>query len=188
VSVSGWILKAGLSLSVIGRSHKDVHMHSFISSRLDYCNSLLFDITDNLLRRVQAVQSAAARLVTGTRRHEHITPVWRQLRWLPVRKCIEFKLAVLVYEALNDCLRNTWWMTANLHRHQPLTTSIVERRFVWGSKNSHKPRRSIIHCSVLAFKRLVTLSTYRRYINLSIYLVRPHLWNNLSTLHLYTWF
>jgi len=37
---------------------------AFVSSRLDYCNSLLFGISDNLLRRIQAVQNAAARLVT----------------------------------------------------------------------------------------------------------------------------
>ena len=38
-------------------------VHALISSRLDYCNSLLFSISDNLLRRLQAVQNAAARLV-----------------------------------------------------------------------------------------------------------------------------
>ena len=41
-------------------------------------------------------------LVTGTRRCDHITPVLRQLHWLPVRQRIEFKMAVLVYKALND--------------------------------------------------------------------------------------
>jgi len=75
-------------------------MHSSLRI-VDYCNSLLFGISDNLLRRLQAVQNAAARLVTGTRRHEHITPVLRQLHWLPVRQRIEFKLAVLVYKAVN---------------------------------------------------------------------------------------
>jgi len=60
-------------------------VHAFISSRLDYCNSLQFGISDKLLRRLQAVQNAAARLVTGTRRREHITPVLRKLHWLPVR-------------------------------------------------------------------------------------------------------
>ena len=77
-------------------------VHAFISSCLDYCNSLLFGISDTLLRRLQAVQNAATRLVlTGTRRREHITPVLRQLHWLPVRQRIEFKLSVLVYKAIN---------------------------------------------------------------------------------------
>ena len=39
-------------------------VQAFISCRLDYCNSLLYDISDGLLRRMQSVQNAAARLVT----------------------------------------------------------------------------------------------------------------------------
>ena len=50
-------------------------VHGPISSRLDYCNSLLFGISGNLLSASQAVQNAAARLVTGTRRRENITSV-----------------------------------------------------------------------------------------------------------------
>ena len=44
----------------------------------------------SLVQHLQAVQNAAARLVSGTRRPEHITPVLRQLHWLPVRQRIEF--------------------------------------------------------------------------------------------------
>ena len=77
-------------------------VHAFVSSRLDYCNSLLFGVTDSLVQRLNpAVQNAAACLVSGTRRSEHITPLLRQLHWLPVRQRIEFKMAVLVYKALN---------------------------------------------------------------------------------------
>ena len=67
-----------------------------------YCNSLFSGITDSLLRRLQSVQNATARLVTGTRRCDHITPVLRQLHWLSVRQRVDFKLALLVYKALHD--------------------------------------------------------------------------------------
>jgi len=76
-------------------------VHAFISSRLDYCNSLLTGVNDGLLRRLQSVQNAAARLVTGTRRCEHITPALRQLHWLPVRQRIQYKLASLAFRALS---------------------------------------------------------------------------------------
>jgi hypothetical protein len=42
--------------------------HAFIGSRLDYCNALYYGITDGLLGRLQSVQNAAARLVTGAGR------------------------------------------------------------------------------------------------------------------------
>jgi len=76
-------------------------VHAFISSRLDYCNSLLIGANGGLLRRLQSVQNAAARLVTGTRRCEHITPAFRQLHWLPVRQRIKYKLASLAFRALS---------------------------------------------------------------------------------------
>ena len=77
-------------------------VQSFISCHLDYCNSLFTGITDSLLGRLQSVQNVAARLVTGTRRRDHITPVLKQLHWLPVRQRVDFKLALLVYKALHD--------------------------------------------------------------------------------------
>jgi len=54
-------------------------VQAFVSSRLDYCNCLLFGIADGLIRRLQAVHNTAERLITGTLRrdHNHITPVLR---------------------------------------------------------------------------------------------------------------
>ena len=77
-------------------------VQAFVSSRLDYYNCLLIGITDGLMRRLQAVQNATARLITGTRRRDHITPILRQLHWLPDRQRIEFKLAMLVFKTLHD--------------------------------------------------------------------------------------
>ena len=76
-------------------------VQAFVSCRLDYCNSLLFGIADGLMCRLQSVQNAAARLVTGTRRCDHITPVHRQLHWLPVRQRVNFKVAALVHRSLS---------------------------------------------------------------------------------------
>jgi hypothetical protein len=76
-------------------------VHAFVSSRLDYCNSLLFNIGKGLLERLQGIQNAAARLVTGSRKYDHITPVLRSLHWLPIHQRIDFKIATLVYKCLH---------------------------------------------------------------------------------------
>ena len=76
------------------QSHKTL-VQAFISCRLDYCNSLLYGVTDNVMRRVQSLQNAEARLITRARRRDHITPVLCQLHWLPVRRRVEFKLTCL---------------------------------------------------------------------------------------------
>ena len=84
-------------------SHNDLEIviHAFIISRLDYCNSLYLGLPQSSLRRLQLVQNAAARLLTGTRRHEHITPILASLHWLPVIFRIQFKIVLFVYKALN---------------------------------------------------------------------------------------
>jgi len=66
-------------------------VHAFVSSRLDICNSLLAGVSSQLLQRLQVVQNAAARLVTGARRSEHMTPVLRDLHWLSVRQQIRLR-------------------------------------------------------------------------------------------------
>lgn len=48
-------------------------MHAFISSLIDYCNALCVGINQSSLNQPQLVQNAAARLLTNTRRHSHIT-------------------------------------------------------------------------------------------------------------------
>jgi len=56
---------------------------------------------DSLFRHLQSVQNAAAWLITGTNRRDNITPVLRELHWLPVRQYVEFTLAVFVYKSLH---------------------------------------------------------------------------------------
>ena len=77
-------------------------VHAFITSRLDYCNGLLYGIPNYLIDRLQPIQNAAARLVTSTPRSSHITPVLFEMHWLPVSHRIQFKIALLTFEALNN--------------------------------------------------------------------------------------
>ena len=73
----------------------------FIFSRLDYCNSLYIGLDQCSLRRLQIVQNAAARLLTGTKKRDHITPVLVSLHWLPVHFRIHFKVLLFVFKILS---------------------------------------------------------------------------------------
>ncbi len=53
------------------------------------------------IRQLQLIQNAAARILTRTRKSEHITPVLRSLHWLPVTFRIDFKVLLHVYKSLN---------------------------------------------------------------------------------------
>jgi len=52
--------------------------------RLDYCNSALAGVAKVYLEKLQSVQNMAARMVSGVRWSERITPVHEDLHWLPV--------------------------------------------------------------------------------------------------------
>ena len=61
-----------------------VVVHAFVTSKLDYCNALLYGLLKYQLQRLQYVQNTAARVVLQMSRFQHITPVLSELRWLPI--------------------------------------------------------------------------------------------------------
>ena len=76
-------------------------IHALITSRIDNGNSLLTGISERLLCKLQLAQNAAARILTKTRKFEHITPILKELYWFPVRERIQFKLLILTWKSLN---------------------------------------------------------------------------------------
>ena len=76
-------------------------VNALVTSRLDYCNSLLYNIPLPQTARLQRVQNNAARLITRTSKHDHITPVLKKLHWLPVESRIAFKMLVMTYKCIN---------------------------------------------------------------------------------------
>ena len=78
-------------------------IHSLVISKLDYCNALLYGLPDKRIDRLQRVQNCAARVISRTRRNEHISPVLIDLHWLPVKQRSMFKILLYTFKALN-CL------------------------------------------------------------------------------------
>ena len=76
-------------------------IHALVMSRFDFGNAMFYGLPETQLRKLQMSQNSAARLITGTRRRDHITPVLFSLHWLPVRQRIEFKLLLLVFRAVH---------------------------------------------------------------------------------------
>ena len=100
---------AYLHLKNISRVRKSLDMqnceiliHAFVTSRLDCQNAILYGLPDYLLDKLQRVQNAAARLLCGIGKYDHISATLKSLHWLPVKQRIEFKISVLVYKCLNE--------------------------------------------------------------------------------------
>ena len=74
-------------------------INSAVTSRLDYCNSLLYGTNGYLVSQLQRCQNNAARIVSLRRKYDHIAPVLEDLHWLPVEYRINYKILLLAYKA-----------------------------------------------------------------------------------------
>ena len=132
--VSKAVKSANYHLRNIGRIRKYLTAEStksavisLVTSRSDYCNGLPCGIPEELICKLQRVQNNATRVVTLTNKHDHITPVLKELHWLPVRKKIEFKILLLAYKCLHG--------TASSYLREMLKEYIPPRTLISASKN-----------------------------------------------------
>uniref|UniRef100_A0A669B2I4 Reverse transcriptase domain-containing protein n=1 Tax=Oreochromis niloticus TaxID=8128 RepID=A0A669B2I4_ORENI len=130
-------------------------VHAFITSRLDYCNSLYSGLQHSSLYRLQLIQNAAARLLTGTRIHEHITPILAKLHWLPVKYRINFKILLFTFQILNNLAPT--YLSDLLHLYNPNRALRSSNHLLFAQPRSRMKSRG----------------------DRAFAIVAPRLWNNL---------
>lgn len=94
-----------------------VLVHAFVTSKIDFCNSLLFGLPKHLIKGLQYVLNNAARVISQSKKYDHITPVLMELHWLPVEQRIKYTILLFVYNALNGT--SPIYISELIHNYQP---------------------------------------------------------------------
>jgi hypothetical protein len=131
-------------------------VQSMVTSRMDYANVILHNLPRSLINRLQLVQNTCARLITRTKRRDHITPVLVKLHWLPVEYRTAYKVLLYTYKALHG----------------------LAPQYICELVEAYKPTRSLRSAS----KSLLIVPTSRTstYGSRSFRVSAPLLWNGLS--------
>ena len=124
-------------------------------SKLDYCNSLYFNLPNSEINRLQQIQNSLARTVVKSSRFSHITPVLKSLHWLKVKEYIEYKLLSLTNKVLTKSQRTHLFKLVSVQ--SPCCTRST---------------------SVVTISRPTTSSSLK-ITNRSFQHAAPHLWNKL---------
>ena len=151
------IRKIGRIRKYLDRNSTEKLVHAFVSSRLDSNNSILYGLPDFHICKLQRIQNAAARLVTLTKKREHISPVLKELHWLPLESRIVYKLMLLTFKALNN----------------------QAPKYLCDLISIKEPTRSLrSNASVVLHRRKANLVTYGQR---SFFYAAPELWNRLPS-------
>ena len=134
-------------------------INSYILSRLDYGNALLINANSDQIVKLQRVQNAAARILSKTSKFTRITPVLKQLHWLPVVERIKFKILLLTWTIINGLAP---------HYFDDLISEYVPSRSLRSSgtgmltprieSNVHLVKKHLLH--VLLFSGMLFLPMY----------------------------
>ena len=79
----------------------ELFTHASITSRPDMGKSLLHGLNKSQVHRLERLQNTAAKLVTLSRKFTHITPILKQLHWLPIEQRIVFQICTLVVKTIH---------------------------------------------------------------------------------------
>ena len=130
-------------------------MHSFVISKLDNLNALLYGLPDCLLRKLQLVQNQAAKLVARKRKQDHVTPILITLHWLPVQQRIYYKVLLLAYKCIHGLAPS--YLCSLLEEYQPARSLRSSSQYLLKEKKGR-------------------LKTYG---DRAFSVAAPHLWNSL---------
>ena len=183
-SCSFHIRNIGKIRKFLNRNATEQVIHALITSRLDNSNSLLYGLPQCEISRLQRLQNKAARIVTLSRKSEHITPVLRDLHWLPVSHRIIYKLLLTVFKSLNNMapsyisdLLKLYLPSRNLRSSNMYLLQEKRSKHSWGDRSFVVAAPRLWNALPPALKSCSTISSFKKH--LKTHLMREAFCNSL---------
>ena len=117
-------------------------VHALVTNKLDMYNSLYTGLPQQQINKLKRVHHAAARLITGKRKYERITPILKELHWLPLEQRINYKVLVLTYKCLNGLAPAYLAQLLQVRTHTRTLRSSVKHVLVEPFHKLHSTSRS----------------------------------------------
>lgn len=136
--------------------------NALVTSRIDYCNSLLYGIAAKQSRRLQLVQNTLCRIILQLPKFSRISKELKSLHWLPVESRIKFKILLMTYKAL--------------HTHQPpYLSSLLNLYNCSRQTRRSNPDNKYLHTPPYQHK----IHKSKNHFDWSFEIAAPSLWNSL---------
>ena len=76
-------------------------VNALVFSKPFYCSSVWSNTSQSNIAKLQAVQNFACRIVSGSKKYDHVTPILRQLKWLPVKQHMYYRDSIMAFKCMN---------------------------------------------------------------------------------------
>ena len=150
-------------------------VHSIVSSRLDYGNSLLYGINKCVLQKYQHVQNYAARIISKRSKRQSVSDVLVKLHWLPIEKRIIFKILTFVYKTLNGMAPESFTTLISIRDHDMLLLNNVYLDSSYGRRSFTYTAPRFWNALPFNIRSSVSLEIFKR-------LTKNYLFNHFSAL------
>ena len=137
-------------------------VNALVISSVRYCLSIYGTCTQTERDRIKKVINFAARVISGLRKHDHISEVIRGLNWLTADQLVTYHRTILVHrvvttgypEALYSCI------SASDYRHDHMTRTAEELRVP--QIQTETGRRQLAYSGIKYYNRVRKVQTQTR--------------------------
>lgn len=142
---------------------------ALVINKLLYCSTVWSNTSSSNLKKLQSVQNFACRIITKTRKFDHITPALRQLNWLPIEQLLLFRDTIMAYKCVNNLapsyLSKLFCKRTELHDHPMRDKDLLNiplYKTASGQRTFRYRATKIWNDLETNFKHIVTLNDFKK--------------------------